>query len=102
MDLNRKLAKNSIAHVCSLCILFRIKYNKSISILEMLQFLEDVMNFDEMQIYLLNCELENIKLNLNDKLIKLFEFKSDDQILNMYETLQNFDEDNISTLKRNL
>ena len=70
--------------------------NVNMSNEELFSFLDNAMNYGEMQIWLIRKGLEGIKLTLNDKFRKFFELKNDEDILRIYEIEQNYNENNIN------
>jgi hypothetical protein len=66
----------------------RLLRRKNISYEELLKFLESLMNFEEMQMWLLKKEIQNEKITFNDKLDKFFELKTDENILEKYDIEQ--------------
>lgn len=69
---------------------------------ELLTFLQGSMNYDNMQLWIMKKESQDIKLTLSNKLKKFFEIKTDDEILSLYDIEQNYDENNIGSFKRKL
>lgn len=75
---------------------------KSMSFDELLAFLENAMNYDDMQVWLMKKDFEGLKLTLSDQLKKFFELKSNDDILRLYGVEQNYDQDNIDNISKTL
>ena len=69
---------------------------------ELILFLKSAMNYDDMQIWLMKKEFQGIKLTLNDKLKNFFELKTEDDILRLYDIEQNYDQNNIDSIKKTL
>ncbi len=69
---------------------------------ELLSFLLNAMNYDDMQIWLMRKEFQSVHLTLTDKLKKFFELKSNDKIIVLYDIQQNYNQNNIDSLKREL
>lgn len=78
------------------------KKQSNINYDELLTFLQSSMNYDDMQLWLMKKESQGIKLTLNDKLKIFFEINTDDEILLLYNIEQNYDENNIGSIKRKL
>ena len=66
---------------------------------ELILFLKNIMNYDEMQIWLMRKQMEGIELTLNDELKKFFTLKTNNDILRLYDVEQNYDQNNINELK---
>lgn len=66
---------------------------------ELILFLKNIMNYDEMQIWLMRKQMEGIELTLNDELKKFFTLKTNNDILRLYNAEQNYDQNNINELK---
>ena len=66
---------------------------------ELILFLKNIMNYDEMQIWLMRKQMEGIELTLNDELKKFFSLKTNNDILRLYDVEQNYDQNNINELK---
>ena len=66
---------------------------------ELILFLKNIMNYDEMQIWLMRKQMEGIELTLNDELKKFFSVKTNNDILRLYDVEQNYDQNNINELK---
>lgn len=67
---------------------------------ELILFLENVMNYGNMQIWLMRKQIEGIELNLNDELKKLFELKSNEDILKLYDVEQNYNQNNVNGIRK--
>lgn len=76
-----------------------VEKNADLSLEEIIKFLQSAMNFNEFQIFLMSLELEGTKISLNDSLDLYFSSTSYLQILNIYDTMQNFNENNINNIK---
>ena len=76
--------------------------NIDMSIEELFSFLNNAMNYDEMQIWLVRKNLEGIELSFNDTLKKFFELKTDEDILKLYDVEQNYNQSNIDSVKKTL
>ena len=57
---------------------------RTLSYNEILAFLKSAMYFDEMQIWLVRSKNDGKILSLTDKLKKLFEFKTNEELLEIY------------------
>ena len=66
---------------------------------ELILFKKNIMNYDEMQIWLMRKQMEGIELTLNDELKKFFTLKTNNDILRLYDVEQNYDQNNINELK---
>ena len=78
------------------------KKQSNINYDELLTFLQSSMNYDDMQLWLMKKESQGIKLTLDDKLKIFFEINTDDEILLLYDIEQNYDENNIGSIKKKL
>ncbi len=67
---------------------------------ELISFLKSIMNYDNMQIWLMEKQIEGIELTLNDKLKKFFELKSNEDILRLYDVEQNYNQNNINGIRK--
>lgn len=67
---------------------------------ELLRFLDNAMNYDEMQIWLIEKDIKGIEVTLDDTLKKFFELKTDEEILTLYDIEQNYNEKNIENVKK--
>ena len=67
---------------------------------ELIDFLKNAMNYDEMQIWIMKQQANGIEITLNDMLKKFFEFKKNEDILKLYEVEQNYNEKNINNVKK--
>ena len=65
---------------------------------DLLSFLDNAMNYDEMQIWLTRQNLAGIELSLNDKLKKFFELRTNEEILFLYDIGQNYNEKNFENV----
>lgn len=93
---------NVISRLISLRNTIKTKRHKSMSYDELILFLQFAMNFDDMQIWLIKKQLQGVQLTLNDELKKFFELKTDDDILRSYDIGQNYDQNNIDSIKKTL
>lgn len=73
-----------------------------LSIDEIIKFLNYAMNFDEFQIWLIRNKTEGVKLSDNDVLQKFFSQITEEQILQFYDVEQNFDENNLNSIRKTL
>ncbi len=73
---------------------------QSMTIDELIIFLNDAMNYDEMQIWLMRQKIKGVELSLNEKLKKFFDLNSDEEILKIYDIQQNYDENNITGIRK--
>ncbi len=80
----------------------RTEKNRNMDYIELLDFLQNVMNYDEMQIWLMRKRIDGVKLTLNDGLKKFFELKTDDDILALYDIEQNCNQNNIDNIRKKL
>jgi len=78
------------------------KKQKEINLDELISFLESAMNYDEMNIWFIKNQLKGIAYNLNDSLKKFFELKTNDDILRLYDLEQNYNQENIDSIKKTL
>ena len=76
-----------------------IKFILNMNYDELILFLKNIMNYDEMQIWLMRKQMEGIELTLNDELKKFFTLKTNNDILRLYDVEQNYDQNNINELK---
>ena len=74
------------------------KKHKSLSVEKMIRFLESAMNYGKFQIWLLDNQIDGIKLSTNDKLRKFLEETSTDEILTLYDIEQNYDDANLENV----
>ena len=93
---------NIILRLISLRESIKTKKQKSMSYDELILFLQSAMNYDDMQIWLMEKEFQGIQLTLNDKLRKFFELKTEDDILRLYDIEQNYDQINIDSISKTL
>ena len=93
---------NIILRLISLRESIKTKKQKSMSYDELILFLQSAMNYDDMQIWLMEKEFQGIQLTLNDKLRKFFELKTEDDILRLYDIEQNYDQNNIDSISKTL
>lgn len=89
-----------ILRILELKKVIKDKKQKDMSNDEIITFLESVMNYDEMNIWLIRNRINRIKVSLNDELKKFFELKSNEEILILYDVDQNFDQNNIDAIRR--
>lgn len=87
-----------VNRILSLRAMLEKSQQRKIGIDELIKFLKNAMNYDEMQIWLLSKQMDSIELTLNDKLGKFFELKSDEDILRIYDSEQNYDQNNINNI----
>ena len=73
-----------------------------LSIDEIIKFLNYAMNFDEFQIWLIRNKTEGVKLSDNDVLQKFFSQITEEKILQFYDVEQNFDENNLNSIRKTL
>lgn len=78
------------------------KKQKDMSNDELISFLNSIMNYDDMQIWLIRKQMDGVELTLNDKLKKFFELKSNEDILRLYDVAQNCDQNNINGISKTL
>lgn len=64
---------------------------KSLSIEKMIDFLNSAMNYGKFQIWLFDCELNGVKLTINDKIRKFLEETSIEEILKIYDIEYEYD-----------
>lgn len=76
------------------------KIKRYVSLDELIEFLVNIMNFDEMQIWLMRKQREGMKISLDEKLKKFFEISSDEDIIGLYDIEQNFDQNNIDGIRK--
>lgn len=69
---------------------------------ELISFLISIMNYGDMQIWLMDQRMKGVNLSLNEKLKKFFELKSDQDILGLYDVEQNYNQDNINGIRKTL
>ena len=69
---------------------------------ELVFFLKNAMNYNDMQIWLLRKEFEGDSVSLNDSLTKFFELNDDKSILRLYDIEQNCNEKNIDDVRRSI
>lgn len=93
---------NVVLRLISLRESIKTKKQKSMSYDELILFLQSAMNYDDMQIWLMEKEFQGIKLTLNDELKKFFELKTEDDILRLYDIEQNYDQNNIDSISKTL
>jgi len=74
--------------------------NANMSDQELFNFLDNAMNYDEMQIWLMQMDIRGIEVSLNDSLKKFFELVTDEDILGLYDIEQNYNENNIESVKK--
>lgn len=67
---------------------------------ELISFLKNIMNYDDMQTWLMRKQMEGVELTLNDELKKFFELKSNEDILKLYDIEQNYDQININRIRK--
>lgn len=78
------------------------KKQKSLSVEEMIRFLNIAMNYGNFQIWLLKNQINSVKLSTNDKLKKFLEETSIDEILTLYDIVQNYDYANLENVVKKL
>ena len=93
---------NVVLRLISLMESIKTKKQKSMSYDELILFLQSAVNYDDMQIWLMKKEFQGIQLTLNDELKKFFELKTEDDILRLYDVEQNYDQNNIDSISKNL
>ena len=91
---------NNILRLLELHLLIKHNYQKDMSISDLINFLNSVMNYDEMQIWFIRCQLKNKNISLNEKLTKFFTLKSNDDILRLYNMEQNYNQNNLDNVKK--
>lgn len=69
---------------------------------ELISFLKSIMNYGDMQIWLMRQRMNGVNLSLNEALKKFFELKSDQDILELYDIEQNYDYENIKGIRKTL
>ncbi len=89
---------NSILRILKLQDKIKKEKQRVMSICELMEFLKSSMNYDNMQIWLMGKSIEGVELNLDDKLKKFFELKSDEEILRLYDVEQNYNQHNIKNI----
>lgn len=85
-----------ILRIYEIKLAIKDKKQKNMSIDELMSFLKSIMNYDDMQIWLMRKQIQGIDVTLNDKLKKLFELKSNEDILRSYGVEQNYNQNNIN------
>lgn len=73
--------------------------NHCMTIEEIITFLRSAMNFGEFQLTLFSYKIDGIELSLNEMLKKFLNVISIEQILGLYDILQNFNEVNLENLR---
>ena len=73
---------------------------QSMTIDEVILFLNNAMSYDEMQIWLMRQKIKGVELSLDEKLKKFFELNEDEEILKIYDIQQNYDENNITGIRK--
>ena len=76
------------------------KKQKSLSVEKMIRFLNSAMNYGKFQIWLLENQIDGVKLSTNDKLKKFLEETSTDEILTLYDIEQNYDDANLENIAK--
>jgi len=69
---------------------------------ELIDFLKNAMNYDEMQIWLLRQQTHGIKPTLDDMLKKFFQLKTNEDIMKLYDIEQNYNQNNIDNIRKTL
>lgn len=100
LKLKYNLQDDVILRLISLSEIIKLKRKKVLNYDELLKILKSVMNYDDMQIWLLMKQIEGIELTLNDELKKFFELKNNDEILNLYDVEQNCNQNNIDSIEK--
>lgn len=78
------------------------KKNGKMSYSKLFKFLKSIMNYDEMQIWIMKQQMIGRELTINDMLEKFFELKTDEDIMKLYDIEQNYNENNINHIKESL
>lgn len=94
---------NNIAlRLCNLKTIIYQEKQKDMNIEELITFLESAMNYDDMQIWLIEKEMAREQISLQEKLNKFFEIKSTEDILRIYDVEQNYDQSNLNGISKQL
>lgn len=67
---------------------------------EFILLLKNIMNYGWMQIWLMEQRIEGKNITLEESLKKFFELNSDEDILNLCDAEQNYDQPNIQGVKK--
>ena len=83
------------------------KRHEDISYNELIEFIKESMNSDDMQIWLIRNQLKDIKVSFTDELKKFFELnKSNEDILRLYDRYKMLNENrntkNIESIRQEL
>lgn len=100
IKLKYDLQDDVVLKLMTLKAIIKTEKQKSMNYNELLEFLKSVMNYDEMQIWLMRKQMEGVELTLNDELKKLFELESNEDILKLYDIEQNYDQNNIDGIRK--
>lgn len=73
---------------------------KDLNYEELIGFLEATMGYDDIQLWIIRKKFEGVTLTLTDKLEKLFELKKDEDIVRLYDTIENVDDININAVRK--
>ena len=93
---------NVILRLISLRKSFKKYKQRSMSYYELILFLKSVMNYGDMQIWLMEKQLLRIQVTLEEQLKKFFELTTEDDILGLYDIEQNYDQKNIDSISKTL
>ena len=93
---------NVILRLISLRESINTKRQKSMSYDELILFLQNAMNYDDMQIWFMKMQFQGLQITLADELNKFFELKTEDDILRLYDIEQNYDQNNIDSIRKTL
>ena len=91
---------SNILRLIELHFLIKDQYQQDMNISDLLKFLGYVMNYDEMQIWLIRKQIKNENVTLNEKLTKFFSLKSNEDILRLYNMEQNYNQNNLDNVKK--
>lgn len=92
--------ENVIRRLIALKKKFELQKQINMDYDELLIFLEKVMKYDTIHLWLLEQQFQNKKPSLNEKLDKLFKLKTDTDILKIYDIEQNIKRNNEKILKK--
>ena len=78
------------------------KRNNNMTIEGLLTFIKSAMNYGQFQIWLLDNQIEGVSVTLNEQINKFLSETSMDEILKLYDIEQNYNQNNIESIRKTL
>ena len=99
---NIQLDKDVLTRLFELQNYISSERNVNISTDKLLDFLKNAMNYGEFQLWLEENRSNGITLSFNDKLKKFLSEKTNEDILQLFDIEQNYNERNIESIQKSL